>query len=109
RKVYDSVQDGTIFSCVSKEIKSQFRAIETTPGLQRKPPNYHPAILWASRDDAIPLLPEKTKATLHKHEIVPNLHLLKDVLTSNECEQIIAAAETIGFTPDAPIRAEGEE
>merc|ERR1712144_35400 len=40
---------------------------------------------------------------------VPNLHLLKDILSPNECEQIIAAAEMIGFTPDAPIRAEGEE
>ncbi|KAE8446070.1 hypothetical protein EG329_012578 [Mollisiaceae sp. DMI_Dod_QoI] len=109
RKVYDTVQDGTIFSNLSKDIKSQFRVIETTPGLQRKPANHHPAILWASRDDAIPLAPNQTKATIHKHEIVPNLHLLKDVLTSDECEQIIAAAEMIGFTPDAPIRAEGEE
>ncbi|KUJ06706.1 uncharacterized protein LY89DRAFT_661730 [Mollisia scopiformis] len=109
RKVYDSVQDGTILSCVSKDIKSQFRTIETTPGLLRKPANHHPAILWASRDDAIQLSPNRTEATLHKHEIVPNLRLLKDVLTPSECEQIIAAAETIGFTPDAPIRAEGEE
>lgn len=109
RKVYESVQDGSIFGCVGEDIKSRFRAIETTPGLQRKPPNHHPAILWASRDDAILLEETKTRATLHEHEIVPNLHLLKDVLTSNECEQIIAAAESIGFTPDAPIRADGEE
>jgi hypothetical protein len=110
RRVYESVLDGSIFACVGKDIKSLFRAIETTPGLQRKPPNHHPAILWASRDDTILLAEDnKTKATLHEHEIVPNLHLLKDVLTPNECEQIIAAAETVGFTPDAPIRAEGEE
>lgn len=109
REVYDSVRDGTIFSHVSNDIKSQFRAIETTPGLQRKPPNRHPAILWASRDDAILLSSSRPKPTLHEHDVVPNLHLLKDVLTSDECEQIIAAAETIGFTADAPIRAEGEE
>jgi hypothetical protein len=45
----------------------------------------------------------------NSHPVVPNLHLLKDVLSPEECTQIIAAAETIGFTPDAPIRAEGEE
>ncbi|CZR65401.1 uncharacterized protein PAC_15301 [Phialocephala subalpina] len=109
RQVYGSVQDGTIFDCVERGIKEKFRTIETTPGLQRRPPNHHPAILWASRDDAIVFEPERTKATLYKHEVVPNLHLLKDVLSPNECEQIIAAAEKIGFTPDAPIRAEGEE
>lgn len=109
RMVYDSVQDGSIFSCVSKDIKSQFRAIETTPGPQRRPPNHHPAILWASKDDAIQLTPDHTRVVAHKHHVVPNLHLLQDVLTSNECEQIIAAAEAIGFTPDAPVRAAGEE
>lgn len=109
RMVYKRVQDGKIFGCVGEGIRERFRTIETTPGLQRRPPNHHPAILWASRDDAILLEPERTKATLHKHDIVPNLHLLKDVLSPNECEQIVAAAEKIGFTPDAPIRAEGEE
>lgn len=109
RQVYGSVLDGSILQCFSVDIKSQFRIIETIPGLQRKPPNLHPALLHASRDDAILLLPNPPKATHHAHPIVPNLHLLKDVLSPEECTQIIAAAETIGFTPDAPIRAEGEE
>jgi hypothetical protein len=109
RKVYDSVLDGSILQIRTTDIKSQFRIIETTPGLQRKPPNLHPAFLHASRDDAILLSPNPPKATHHTHPIVPNLHLLQDVLLPEECLQIIAAAETIGFTPDAPIRAEGEE
>jgi hypothetical protein len=109
RKVYDSVLDGSILQIFSQDIKSQFRIIETTPGLQRKPPNLHPALLHASKDDAIFLSPNPPKATHHAHPIVPNLHLLKDILLPEECLQIIAAAETIGFTPDAPIRAEGEE
>ncbi|PMD16978.1 hypothetical protein NA56DRAFT_673044 [Hyaloscypha hepaticicola] len=109
RKVYDSVLDGSILLNLSADIKSQFRIIETTPGLQRKPPNLHPALLHASRDDAILLSPNPPKATHHTHPIVPNLHLLQNILLPEECLQIIAAAETIGFTPDAPIRAEGEE
>jgi hypothetical protein len=109
RQVYDSVLDGSILQTFSTNIKSQFRIIETTPGLQRKPPNLHPALLHASRNDAILLSPNPPKATHHAHPIVPNLHLLKDVLSSEECIKIIAAAESIGFTPDAPIRVEGED
>jgi hypothetical protein len=109
RKIYNSVLDGSILQTFSSDIKSQFRTIETTPGLQRKPPNLHPALLHASRDDAVLLLPNPPKTTHHTHPIVPNLHLLKDVLLPEECIQVIAAAETIGFIPDAPIRAEGDE
>ncbi|KAG4418135.1 hypothetical protein IFR04_008728 [Cadophora malorum] len=109
RQVYDSVLDQSILKTIPITLKDQFRIIETTPGLQRKPANLHPAILHASNDDAILLSPNPPKSTHHKHPIVPNLHLLKDILSPNECEQIIAAAEMIGFTPDAPIRAEGEE
>jgi hypothetical protein len=108
-RIYDSVLDGSILETSSIDITSQFRIIETTPGLQRKPPNLHPALLHASRNDAIFLSPKVPKATHHTHPIVPNLHLLRDVLLPEECLQIIAAAEIIGFTPDAPIRAEGEE
>jgi hypothetical protein len=109
RSVYDSVLDRSILTSLPAAIKSKFRIIETTPGLKRKPPNLHPAILHASKDDTILLSFNPQKATHHTHPIVPNLHLLKDVLSPEECTQIIAAGETIGFTPDAPIRAEGEE
>ncbi|KAF2678254.1 hypothetical protein K458DRAFT_423203 [Lentithecium fluviatile CBS 122367] len=107
--VYDTVLNHSILSSLSPGTKSAFRIIETTPGLERKPPNLHPAIVFASKDNAIPLSATPPTATHHRHPIVPNLHLMKDVLAPEECTQIIAAAETIGFTPDAPIRAEGEE
>lgn len=109
RKIYESVLDRSIIECLPEGFKSQFRILETTPGLERKPANLHPAILHTSKEDAILLAPDLPKPTHHKHPIVPNLHLLKDVLTPSECEQIVAAGEFIGFTPDAPIRAEGEE
>lgn len=109
RNVYNNVLDKSILTCLPSDTKSKFRIIETTPGLERKPANLHPAILHASRDDAILLSSEPPKSTHHNHPTVPNLHLLKDILHPEECNQIIAAAETIGFTPDAPIRAEGEE
>jgi len=109
RPVYDSVLDRSIFTSFHTNIKSGFRIIETTPGLQRKPPNLHPTILHASKDDTILVSPNPQKSSHYTHPIVPNLHLLKDILSPEECTWIIAAAETIGFTPDAPVRAEGEE
>lgn len=109
RMVYQGVLDGSLVAPVSEETTSRFRIIDTTPGLQRKPPNHHPAIVHASRDNTIKFSSPAPVTTHHRHPVVPNLHLMKDALTADECTQIIGAAEKIGFTPDAPIRAEGEE
>lgn len=109
RMVYESVLDGSLVASVSEETTSRFRIIETTPGVQRKPPNHHPAIVHASQDNTIKFSSPAPVTTHHRHPVVPNLHLMKDALTADECIQIIGAAEKIGFTPDAPIRAEGEE
>lgn len=109
RKVYDSVLDRTILSSAPANLNNTLSVLETTPGAQRKPPNLHAAILYTSQDNAIPLSTTPPNTTFHTHPIVPNLHLIKDVLSPAECEAIIAAGETVGFKPDAPITEEGEE
>ncbi|KAF1836462.1 hypothetical protein BDW02DRAFT_567052 [Decorospora gaudefroyi] len=108
RQVRRGVEDKTIFNSCSPDLKERFRIIETTAGLQRKPPNLHPAILYASQDDTV-LLGEGPKTECFKHPIVPNLRLIKDVLSPEECSAIIAAGETIEFIPDAPMRPQGED
>ncbi|KAF2822513.1 prolyl 4-hydroxylase [Ophiobolus disseminans] len=108
RQVRRSIENKSIFADCSSGLKDQFRIIETTAGLQRKPPNLHPAILYASQDDAV-LLGKAPKTSCHKHPIVPNLRLIKDVLSPDECSAIIAAGETIEFIPDAPMRPQGED
>jgi hypothetical protein len=108
RNVYNSVLDRTLFTSTPVTI-SRFKVLETTPGAQRKPPNLHPAILYTSQNDAIPLSATPPKTTHHQHQVVPNLHFLRDVLSPSECEAIIAAGETLGFKPDAPITEEGQE
>jgi hypothetical protein len=108
RQIRRSINDKTIFAACSPDLKKRFRIIETTAPLQRKPPNLHPAILYASQDDAV-LLGEGPKAECFKHPIVPNLRLIKDVLSPEECSSIIAAGETIEFIPDAPMRPQGED
>jgi hypothetical protein len=108
RQVRRRLEDKSIFTTCSPDLASRFRIIETTPGLQRKPPNLHPAILYASQNDAV-LLGEGPKTSCHKHPIVPNLRLIRDVLSPEECTAIIAAGETIEFIPDAPMRPQGED
>lgn len=108
RQLRRSIEDKTIFASCAPDLKERFRIIETTPGLQRKPPNLHPAILYASQDDTV-LLGQGPKTSCFKHPIVPNLRLIKDVLSPEECSAIIAAGETIEFIPDAPMRPQGED
>ncbi|EAT92035.1 hypothetical protein SNOG_00540 [Parastagonospora nodorum SN15] len=108
RQVRRSIEDKSIFATCSPDLKDNFRVIETTAGLQRKPPNLHPAVLYASQDDAV-LLGEGPKTECFKHPIVPNLRLIRDVLSPEECTAIIAAGETIEFIPDAPMRPQGED
>jgi hypothetical protein len=108
RQVRRSIEDKSIFANCSPSLKDRFRIIETTAGLQRKPPNLHPAILYASENDAV-LLGEGPRTECFKHPIVPNLRLIRDILSPEECTSIIAAGETIEFIPDAPMRPQGED
>lgn len=112
RTVYDSVLDGTLAASMPTGTRPQFRVIQTVPGPERNPPNQHPATVWASRDGAIalasPSSPDAPVTTHHSHPTVPDLHLLRDVLTPDECGRIVGAAEAVGFAPDAPVRAGGD-
>ncbi|KAL5116336.1 hypothetical protein ACEQ8H_005794 [Pleosporales sp. CAS-2024a] len=108
RQLRRSIEDKSLFAKCSPDVKQRFRIIETTAGPDRKPPNLHPAILYASQDDAV-LLGEGPKAECFQHPIVPNLRLIRDVLSPEECTSIIAAGETMEFLPDAPVRPQGED
>jgi hypothetical protein len=104
-----SVLDKSIFSSCPTNIEGKFQVIERTTGLQRKPPNLHDAVVYLTSDDAVPLSENHPHTTYHKHPIVPELSLIKNVLSLTECQNIIAATESIGFLPDAPVRDDGSE
>jgi hypothetical protein len=108
RQVRKSIEDKTIFASCPPNFSESFRVIETTPGPLRKPPNLHPAVLFASKDDTV-LLGQGPQTQCYKHPIVPDLRLIKDVLSPEECSSIIAAGETVEFIPDAPMRPQGED
>nr|POF26108.1 hypothetical protein CFP56_22256 [Quercus suber] len=84
----------------------QFRILETIPGIDRKPPNLYPAVLYLSEDNTISLT-QPPQATCHTHPIVPDLRFIKSVFSPRECASIIAAGESLTFLPDAPIRDDG--
>ncbi|KAI1288698.1 prolyl 4-hydroxylase [Xylaria venustula] len=105
--VRQGVLDKTIFENCPKDIKDRFKILETIPGLERKPPNVHPAVLHLSSDNAVKLAGDGPTTTLHKHPTVPGLSLMKDVLTRQECMSIVGAMESVGFLPDCPLRDDG--
>ena len=105
--VCDSVADKTILDLCPPGLKANFKVIENTPGAERKPPNAHPALVYLTNDNAVPLSATPPQITRHEHPAVPNLSLMRDVFSAEECKSIVAAMETIGFLPDAPIRDDG--
>ncbi|KXJ87166.1 oxidoreductase [Microdochium bolleyi] len=107
--VRQSVLDGTIAAHCPPGVPDNFHIIDRTPATERKPPNAHDAVVYLSADNSVPLSPTPPVTTLHKHPAVPNLSVMQDVLSSNECKSIIAACEKVGFLPDAPLRDDGAE
>lgn len=107
-QIWESVKDKSILSYAPKNPETALRILETIPGLQRKPPNEHPAILYTTSPNAVALSPEKRDITFHKHPHVPNLGIAMNALSVDECRSIIAAGESVGFIPDTPIREGGD-
>lgn len=105
--LHDRVTDGSIFSSCPEGVKEKFRILETVVGAQRKPPNLHDAVLYLSDDNAVPLSQIPPATTFHKHPSVPNLSLMRDVLSADECTSIVASMEKVGFLPDCPLRDDG--
>jgi hypothetical protein len=105
--IYESVLDESIFA-YAPQSPSALRVIERTPGPLRKPPNHHPAILYTTSPNAIPLAPTSPSIKYHAHPAVPGLGLAMNVLSPEECKAIIAAGESVNFLPDAPLREDGD-
>jgi hypothetical protein len=107
--VWHSASGGAQIRKIAKvDMKEQFRIIETTAGADRKPPNLHPALLYLSESGTIPL--EHAGETIKiPHPVVPNLFIIQNLLSAGECADIVAACESVGFTPDAPMRDDGQE
>lgn len=89
------------------KLSSRFSLLHTVPASERQPPNYHPALLFASAPNAIPLAPAPP-IPVQRFDVphVPGAFLLTDVLSPDECRSILAHAEAVGFRPDQPIEGD---
>lgn len=107
-EIYASVLDKSIFQSAPPSLSTALRVIETTPAHLRKPPNHHPAILYTTKPNSVPLAEKAPEITWHDHPSVPRLGMAKNVLSHDECRAIIAAGEQVSFVPDAPVREDGD-
>eukprot|EP01117_Protostelium_nocturnum_P018002 TRINITY_DN7423_c0_g1_i1.p1 TRINITY_DN7423_c0_g1~~TRINITY_DN7423_c0_g1_i1.p1 ORF type:complete len:522 (+),score=178.22 TRINITY_DN7423_c0_g1_i1:116-1567(+) len=95
------IQKGLLYKESEKNgLSSKFKIVQNVPGPMRKPPNLHPAILYASESNTIPLSKDLSPSKRHDIPHVPGAFLLEDVLSKDECREIVKRAEAIGFTPD---------
>lgn len=79
---------------------STFSLLHTIPAHERKPPNLHPALIWTSKPGVISIPDTSPPVTAHQVPELPGALLLQNVFPAETCRAIVAAAETIGFTPD---------
>ncbi|KAF5004687.1 hypothetical protein FDECE_8829 [Fusarium decemcellulare] len=107
-QVYASVLDGSLLASAPASLAKSLRIIETTPGPERKPPNHHDAILYASTPEAVPLSTTCPPISHKPHPVVPGLSVATNVLYPDECKAIITAGEFVNFVPDAPLREDGD-
>lgn len=109
QQVYRSVEDRSIFANAPSNLAASIRVVETIDGAQRKPPNHHPAILYTTTPNAVPLAQDPVRPIKHTpHPHVPGLSMATNLLSPEECQAIIAAGETVNFVPDAPLREDGD-
>eukprot|EP00798_Chlamydomonas_sp_ICE-L_P025053 gene25053-10702_t len=71
------------------------------PAKERIPPSPYDLNLWASEPGAISVSPlESTSVTRIDVPFVPGAFVMRNVFSRNECAQLVAAAEAMGFQPD---------
>ena len=70
----------------------------TTIGPERRPPNKHPAIVYFSPPNTFPLAPSgKKDVSVKRFDVpgVPDTFVIHDVLTPEECDALVGAAEAV--------------
>ncbi|GAA6061272.1 hypothetical protein JCM10212_000713 [Sporobolomyces blumeae] len=109
-EVWKEIQEGSFPKAeVKDELAKRFRLLHTTPGPERLPPNLHPALLFHSHRDAVPLSATPSiESTSVPIPGVDGAMMLTDVLSLSECREILASTESVGFHPDQPIAGTAE-
>ncbi|CAM0138080.1 hypothetical protein VKS41_001303 [Umbelopsis sp. WA50703] len=110
--VYDTIQANKLFTEEQAEqYRSAFRVVHHENGPERRTPNQYDFTLYHSKPGTIKTTKDDMRPAVERIDVpqVPGAFLLKDVLTTSECDQVLSAAEAIGFTPDVPIVGSASE
>ncbi|KAG5645400.1 hypothetical protein DXG03_006353 [Asterophora parasitica] len=82
------------------------KPLQVTPGLERRPPNKHAAVIFYSPPNTFPLASatDRTREP-QRHDLpgVPGAFIINDVFETAECRSLVTAAEKVGLLPDEPI------
>ncbi|OZJ04572.1 hypothetical protein BZG36_02757 [Bifiguratus adelaidae] len=105
-EIYASALAGTLFDeAQAEKYRRSFRIVAHEKGSERRTPNQHDFTLYYSQPGTIITLNGAEQPVVGRVDVpnVPGAFVLTNVLTPDICKQILSAAESIGFTPDAPI------
>jgi len=97
---------------IAEKATAVLRPLLVTPGLERRPPNKHPAIIYYSPSNTFPLISACDRSQMPKrHDLpgVPGAFIINDVFEPAECQSLIKAAENVGLEPDEPIAGSATE
>ena len=92
-----------------ESFKENFRVVHRELAKDRMPENRYDMTLYASKPGTIML--NHSHSCKRRLEVpnVPGAFVLQSVLSRSECQQIVSAAETLGFSPDEPISGSASE
>jgi hypothetical protein len=102
---------------LSAEEKAAFLAgvvaLDITPGPSRRPPNLYPAIVQhlPSATASLLALAGSPEREVRRWDVpgVPGATLLTDVLSREECRQLVGMSETVGMIEDTPVAGSAAE
>ncbi|KAJ3106646.1 hypothetical protein HK100_003705 [Physocladia obscura] len=82
--------------------KPLFKIICEESGPERRPPNNYPMTIYTSIPSIITYTSNLEQLRVQA-PILPETFVIQNILSLEECRQILTAAESIGFTPDEPV------
>ncbi|TPX56507.1 hypothetical protein SpCBS45565_g08386 [Spizellomyces sp. 'palustris'] len=102
--------EGDVSIDIDDAWKPKFRVVCHEKGPERRTPNLHDFILYTSTPGTIEPVPVNFPSVTRMDVAnVPGAFLLCDVLSRSQCQQILSAVESVGFTPDAPLAGSASE
>ena len=93
----NNIEDGE-----REEALKKFRLVGIDKGIDRKPPNKYDIFIYQSLQNAVTMTKDWSTIKVNIPTL-PGVFFMPQVLTGDECRQIIDLSESIGYLPDTPL------